>query len=126
MPRYISPPQVGCVSAIFKCPDGYNGGYPRQAKRGIDSNGVLDGYADFVDDGHRCNPFSNKIVLMDEVHNLIAPSDEILRNPRRMQLLRNLRQVRVRLSPNPDPNPNPNPSPNPNPNLDPHPNPKPG
>ena len=43
------------------------------------------------------------------MHNLIAPSDEILRNPRRMQLLRNLRQVRLRLSPNPDPNPNPNP-----------------
>ena len=54
---------------------------------------MLDGYADFVDDGQRCNPFSNKIVLMDEVHNLIAPSDEILRNPRRMQLLRNLRQM---------------------------------
>ena len=51
---------MGCVSAIFKCPDGYNGGYPRQAKRGVDSsNGVLDGYADFADDERRCNPFSN-------------------------------------------------------------------
>ena len=30
---------------------------------------------------------------MDEVHNLVKPSDEILRNPRRMQLLRNVRQM---------------------------------
>ena len=49
---------------------------------------------------------------MDEVHNLVAPSDEILRNPRRMQLLRNLRQV----NPTPDPDPDPDPDPNPNPN----------
>ena len=108
-PLNITPPQVGCVSAIFKCPDGYNGGYPRQAKRGVDSsNGVLDGYADFADDERRCNPFSNKIVLMDEVHNLVAPSDEILRNPRRIQLLRNLRQVNPTPDPDPDPDPNPN------------------
>ena len=69
---------------------------------------MLDGYADFADDERRCNPFSNKIVLMDEVHNLVAPSDEILRNPRRMQLLRNLRQVNPTPDPDPDPDPNPN------------------
>ena len=154
--------KVGHINALFKCPDGYAGGYPRRVARchsrpkGHPSNEppVPDGYGDYDNEEHRHNPFSNKvravegyrdaarlsesflalacpclprlaparsalltaihtarrrlsllslpllllrrpwqIILMDEVHNLVKPSDEILRNPRRMQLLRNLRQL---------------------------------
>ena len=52
---------------------------------------LLIGYADFTNEG--CNPFSNKIVLMDEVHNLVRPSAEILRNEKRMLMLQRLRQL---------------------------------
>ena len=34
-----------------------------------------------------------QIVLMDEVHNLVRPSAEILRNEKRMEMLRRLRQL---------------------------------
>ena len=44
--------------AVFKCPDGYAGSYPERVER-------QGGYEDFTC-GH--NPFSNKIVLLDEVH----------------------------------------------------------
>ena len=44
-------------NAVFKCPDGYAGSYPECLPR-------LGGYDDFACKG---NPFSNKIVLMDEV-----------------------------------------------------------
>jgi len=71
-------------NAVFKCPDGYSGSYPERLPR----NG---GYDDFSNGA--CNPFSNKIVLMDEVHNLVRPSAEILRNPRRMLMLQRLRQL---------------------------------
>ena len=88
--------KVGGINALFKCPDGYAGAYPRKVKRGeskIDGQRVPDGYTDFDTEEHRHNPFSNKIILMDEVHNLVKPSDEILRNPRRLLLLRNVRQM---------------------------------
>ena len=70
-------------NAVFKCPDGYAGCYPEKLER-------QGGYADFAC-GH--NPFSNKIVLLDEVHHLVRPSAEILRNPRRMLMLQRLRQL---------------------------------
>ena len=70
-------------NAVFKCPDGYAGGYPER----VPPQG---GYDDI-----RCgyNPFSNKIILMDEVHNLVRPSADILRNERRMLMLQRLRQL---------------------------------
>ena len=43
-------------NAVFKCPDGYAGSYPEKLPR-------QGGYPDF-ECGH--NPFSNKVVLMDE------------------------------------------------------------
>ena len=70
-------------NAVFKCPDGYAGSYP-------DKVPPIGGYDDF-DCGY--NPFSNKIVLMDEVHNLVRPSMDILRNERRMLMLQRLRQL---------------------------------
>ncbi|KAL1523659.1 hypothetical protein AB1Y20_018594 [Prymnesium parvum] len=70
-------------NAVFKCPDGYAGSYPEAVPR-------MGGYDDFICSG---NPFSNKIVLMDEVHNLVCPSAEILRNPKRMLMLQRLRQL---------------------------------
>ena len=45
-------------NAVFKCPDGYAGSYPER----LPPQG---GYHDFRNPA--CNPFSNKIVLMDEV-----------------------------------------------------------
>ena len=52
-------------NAIFKCPDGYAGSYNPQRRSGpLPRSG---GYSDFV---HHGNPFSNKIVLMDEVRQL--------------------------------------------------------
>lgn len=71
-------------NAVFKCPDGYAGSYPERLPRS-------GGYDDFSNGA--CNPFSNKVVLMDEVHNLVRPSAEILRNPRRMLMLQRLRQL---------------------------------
>ena len=70
------------VNACFKCPDGYAGPFGSRAPR----NG---GYADFapLPAGRAPNPFSNKIILMDEVHNLVRPSADILRTPRRLQML---------------------------------------
>ena len=70
-------------NAVFKCPDGYAGSYPERLT-------PLGGYADF-----KCtyNPFSNKVVLLDEVHNLVRPSAEILRNEKRMLMLMRLRQL---------------------------------
>ena len=46
------------------------------------------GYADYESDG---NPFSNKIILMDEVHNLVNPSDDILKDARRVEMLDRLK-----------------------------------
>ena len=92
-------------NAVFKCPDGYAGSYPER----LPPQG---GYHDFRNPA--CNPFSNKIVLMDEVsltrlhaarlsltrlrpfhqvHNLVRPSPEILRNDQRMLMLQRLRQL---------------------------------
>ena len=72
------------LNAVFKCPDGYAGSYPNKLRR----NG---GYSDFCNSNH--NPFSNKIILMDEVHNLVKPSEEIMRNPRRLEMIRKLRKM---------------------------------
>ena len=58
--------------------------------RGVDSSGEPFGYPGYSNDG---NPFSNKIILMDEVHNLVRPSQQILRNPKRMEMLRRLRHM---------------------------------
>ena len=71
-------------NAVFKCPDGYAGSYPEKLP-------PIGGYADFKNASG--NPFSNKIVLMDEVHNLVRPSGEILRNEKRMLMLMRLRQL---------------------------------
>ena len=46
--------KVGGINALFKCPDGYAGGYPRKVKRGVGPDKVPDGYADFEDEDHRC------------------------------------------------------------------------
>ena len=78
-------------NAVFKCPDGYAGCYPEKLERQVstdpnpdpdpnpnsnpdpdpnpnpNSNPNQGGYEDFTC-GH--NPFSNKIVLLDEVHHL--------------------------------------------------------
>lgn len=70
-------------NAVFKCPDGYAGSYPER----VPPQG---GYADF-ECGY--NPFSNKVVLMDEVHNLVRPSMEILRNEKRCLMLQRLRHL---------------------------------
>ena len=80
------------VNALFKCPAGYNGNYATKKAelRGVDSSGEPFGYPGYSNDG---NPFSNKIVLMDEVHNLVRPSQQILRNPKRMEMLRRLRHM---------------------------------
>ena len=37
------------------------------------------------------NPFSNKIILMDEVHNLISPSSDILKSSKRAAAVERLR-----------------------------------
>ena len=50
-------------NAVFKCPDGYAGLY--HPRRTLPRAG---GYDDYECLG---NPFSNKIILMDEVHNLV-------------------------------------------------------
>ena len=80
------------INALFKCPAGYNGNYATKKAelRGVDSSGEPFGYPGYSNDG---NPFSNKIVLMDEVHNLVRPSQQILRNPKRMEMLRRLRHM---------------------------------
>ena len=71
-------------NAVFKCPDGYAGSYPEKVP-------PMGGYPDFKNASG--NPFSNKIVLMYEVHNLVRPSGEILRNEKRMLMLMRLRQL---------------------------------
>lgn len=73
------------LNAVFKCPDGYAGSYPRKLRR----NG---GYLDF--ENTNFNPFSNKIILMDEVHNLVKPSEDIMRNERRLEMVRRRRARR--------------------------------
>ena len=60
------------VNAVFKCPDGYAGEWPRRLQRD-------GGYADFSNP--ECNPLSNKIVLMDEVRRLHARSRARTRLP---------------------------------------------
>ena len=67
------------INAVFKCPDGYAGSYPRKLRRS-------GGYLDF--ENTNFNPFSNKIILMDEVHNLVKPSEDIMRNERRLEMVR--------------------------------------
>ena len=84
-----------------RCPDGYRGGYEGgEYKDGKEDNasfckerlerekGTEYGYPDFQGkfDG---NPFSNKIIIMDEVHNLINPSQEMTAPQR--QAIENLR-----------------------------------
>jgi hypothetical protein len=39
------------------------------------------------------NPFSNKIVLMDEVHNLVAPAPHLLKNVHCRRALQRLRHL---------------------------------
>jgi hypothetical protein len=39
------------------------------------------------------NPFSNKIVLMDEVHNLVAPAPHLLKNVHCRRALQRLREL---------------------------------
>ena len=61
--------KVGHINALFKCPDGYAGGYPRRVARGhsrptghpSDAPPVPDGYGDYDNEEHRHNPFSNKV-----------------------------------------------------------------
>ena len=48
-----------------RCPDGYSGSFPLKLPR-------MGGYPEF--ENRQANPFSNKVVLMDEVHNLVRPS----------------------------------------------------
>ena len=59
--------KVGCINALFKCPDGYDGGYPRKTVPrgrsrlpGDPTQWVPNGYEDFNNAEHRHNPFSNK------------------------------------------------------------------
>ncbi|KAL3928708.1 MAG: hypothetical protein SGPRY_002276 [Prymnesium sp.] len=76
------------INPVFKCPDGYAGCW----NYGPGEHHVTDGYADFVDkqDG---NPFSNKIVLMDEVQNLLQPSAEIQKSKQRVLMLDKLKSM---------------------------------
>ena len=76
------------INAIFRCPDGYAGSYNPNRRSGPLPR--VGGYPEFP---HTGNPFSNKVILMDEVHNLVRPSAEILRNPKRMEMLRRLRHL---------------------------------
>lgn len=55
-------------NAVFKCPDGYAGSYPCNLPR-------YGGYPDFTN--RAGNPFSNKIVLMDEVQSPPCPPDPL-------------------------------------------------
>ena len=74
------------INAVFKCPDGYAGGW---AFAPGDTN-PEDGYEEYKSDG---NPFSNKVILMDEVHNLINPSIEVRKNPTRLLMLTMLKEM---------------------------------
>ena len=67
------------INAVFKCPDGYAGEW--HFGKGADAN-KEHGYDEYESDG---NPFSNKIILMDEVHNLVNPSPQIANNPVRLR-----------------------------------------
>ena len=94
---------------LTRCPDGYRGGWQydagqsdinpsalealREAEDDFELTGSVGtkwGYEDFQQefDG---NPFSNKVILMDEVHNLINPSPDILKNEKRSAMLTNLK-----------------------------------
>ena len=103
-----------------RCPDGYRGGYnqdgnlkedakkAREAAEALDSDdededaeeGTKEhlkrrkqfGYKEYRDkfDG---NPFSNKVIIMDEVHNLINPPPEILNDETKLEALMNLRHM---------------------------------
>lgn len=76
----------GGINAVFKCPDGYNGGW----NYGAGDTKPEYGYKEYTSDG---NPFSNKIILMDEVHNLVNPSDDIAKDPRRLAMLDRLKYM---------------------------------
>lgn len=91
------------INAVFKCPDGYGGGWmfnsapPPEADRYTSTDGTSvntgwleDGYEEYQSDG---NPFSNKIVLMDEFHNLVSPSQDIRKSPTRMLMLNMLKEM---------------------------------
>lgn len=80
------------INAVFKCPDGYAGEWnygPGKGKKDADSE-FTDGYEEYLSDG---NPFSNKIILMDEVHNLVKPSHAITKNPTRLLMLDMLKEM---------------------------------
>ena len=72
-------------NAVFKCPDGYSGSYRPTAKEPR-----FGGYTDYENLG---NPFSNKVILMDEVQNLIRPSEEILRSKDRREMIERVREM---------------------------------
>jgi hypothetical protein len=90
------------INPVFKCPDGYAGEWcfgsagheeskdGRQFEDGYDEDSYDDGYEEYQSDG---NPFSNKVVLMDEFHNLINPSPEIRKSPTRSLMLQMLREM---------------------------------
>ena len=68
------------------CVDGYAGGW----NYGPGETNRADGYDGFVSDG---NPFSNKIVLMDEIQNLLQPSAEIQKSKQRVLMLDRLKSM---------------------------------
>ena len=76
----------GKINAVFKCPDGYAGEWMYRPGIWVDE----DGYDDYKSDG---NPFSNKIILMDEVHNLVKPSADIRKSAKRMLMLDMLKHM---------------------------------
>ena len=78
------------INAVFKCPDGYAGDWCFGSAGHENSGRSEDGYEEYQSDG---NPFSNKIVLMDEFHNLINPSPEIRKSPTRSLMLQMLREM---------------------------------
>ena len=75
------------INPVFKCPDGYGGGWCYGPGQVFSTE---DGYVEYESDG---NPFSNKIVLMDEFHNLVKPSPEIRKSPTRMMMLDMLKEM---------------------------------
>ena len=74
------------INPVFKCPDGYAGGWDYSPGETHDP----DGYEEFTSDG---NPFSNKIILMDEVQNLLQPSPEIQKSKTRVLMLDRLKSM---------------------------------
>ena len=75
------------INPVFKCPDGYGGGWCYGPGK---THSDEDGYEEYESDG---NPLSNKIILMDEFHNLVTPSPEIRKNPTRMLMLGMLKEM---------------------------------